>query len=121
MEKGSFEDSVKKAFENAEVNPTENSWANIELHLEKEKGLVLKEAFENAGVSPGENTWVNIALQLERSKGILLQRKLFRYKMLAAASVVFVLGVSFGMVYYQQVQSEKYRLALEQIKRDNQT
>ena len=66
MEKGKFEDSVKDAFRNAEVSPSDDSWTNISLELEKANGAQLK-------------------------------RRVFMYKMLAAASVIFVIGLSFGM------------------------
>ena len=66
MEKGKFEGSVSDAFKNAEVSPTENSWNNI-------------------------------ALELEKANGEKLKKRMLFYQMLAAASVVFAMGVSFGM------------------------
>jgi hypothetical protein len=66
MEKGKFEDSVNDAFRNAEVSPSEDSWTNI-------------------------------ALELEKANGAQLKRRVFVYKMLAAASVIFIVGLGFGM------------------------
>lgn len=42
MEREKFEESWKKAFENADVSPSDNVWTNIELGLEKAKGGDLK-------------------------------------------------------------------------------
>lgn len=42
MEREKFEDSWKKAFEGAEVSPSENAWTNIELDLEKARGGELR-------------------------------------------------------------------------------
>jgi hypothetical protein len=38
MEKENFEDSLKHAFDKAEINPSEMVWTNIELDLEKAEG-----------------------------------------------------------------------------------
>ena len=68
MEKRKFEDSFQEAFKNAEVNPSDNVWTNIELDLEKAEGDKMK-------------------------------RRLFFFKMLAAASVVFAMSIA-GIGYY---------------------
>jgi hypothetical protein len=57
----------------------------------------VSDAFKNAEVSPSENSWNNIALELEKANGQQLKKRVLFYQMLAAASVVFALGVSFGM------------------------
>ena len=38
MERRKFEDSFKQAFDEAEVNTSDNVWTNIELELEKAEG-----------------------------------------------------------------------------------
>lgn len=68
MEKGAFEDSIKKALDGAEAEPQ-------------------------------SHVWVNIELQLEREKAALLQRRMRRYQMLAAASLVFAVSVSLGLYF----------------------
>src|SRR5688572_22429738 len=42
MERQDFEDSWKRAFDKAEIPPSENVWTNIELDLERAKGSRLK-------------------------------------------------------------------------------
>lgn len=56
-----------------------------------------KKAFENAAVSPSENVWTNIELDLEKAKGSHLKRRLLFYQMVAAACVIFSLGVGVGV------------------------
>jgi hypothetical protein len=53
----------------------------------------LKKAFDQAEISPTENVWVNIELDLEKAKGSQLRKRLVFYQLLAAASVVFSIGV----------------------------
>jgi hypothetical protein len=76
MEKQKFEDSLKKAFENAEVNPSENVWTNIELDLEKASG------------------------------GHLKQRVVF-FQMVAAACIIFALGVGVGILILRNDYEKK--------------
>ncbi len=56
-----------------------------------------KKAFENAGVEPSANVWTNIELDLERARGSKLKRKLVFFQLLAAASVIFAMGVGVGV------------------------
>jgi hypothetical protein len=58
-----------------------------------------KDAFHKAEVGPSENVWTNIELDLEKAQGDKIRRKLFFYKMLAAASIAFAMCVA-GIGYY---------------------
>lgn len=60
----------------------------------------MKSAFEGAEYSPSENAWVNIELELERAEGKKMRRRIFFYKMLAAASVTFALAVAGAGLFY---------------------
>ena len=58
-----------------------------------------QEAFKNAEVNPSENVWTNIELDLERADGDKMKRRLFFFKTLAAASVIFAMSIA-GIGYY---------------------
>lgn len=58
-----------------------------------------QEAFKDAEINPSETVWTNIELDLERAAGDKMKRRLVFFKMLAAASVIFALGVG-GIGYY---------------------
>jgi hypothetical protein len=78
MERQNFEDSWKKAFEKAEVPPSDNVWTNIELGLEKANGSKLK-------------------------------RRLVAFQLLAAASVIFALGLGAGIFIMKNSYEESAR------------
>jgi hypothetical protein len=63
-----------------------------------------QDAFKEAEVSPTENVWTNIELDLEKAEGDKMKRRIFFYKLLAAASVAFAMCVA-GIGYYV-VQNE---------------
>jgi hypothetical protein len=72
-----------------------------------EKGDFEKEwsnAFEGTEVSPSDAVWTNIELDLERAAGGKMKKRILFYKMLAAASLVFAMGI--GGVYYLQSPPE---------------
>lgn len=60
---------------------------------------LMKDAFKDAEVTPSENVWTNIELDLEKAEGGDIRRRLFYYKMVAAASVIFALSVGVASVY----------------------
>lgn len=72
-----------------------------------------KEAFDQAEVSPSENVWTNIELDLEKARARKLKRRLVFYQLLAAASVIFALGIGLG-VYIGNSNNPGNNLALQQ-------
>lgn len=58
-----------------------------------------RDAFKEAEVSPTENVWTNIELDLEKAEGDKMKRRIFFYKLLAAASIAFAMSVA-GIGYY---------------------
>ncbi|MEO7991306.1 MAG: outer membrane beta-barrel protein [Chryseolinea sp.] len=59
----------------------------------------MKDAFKDAEATPSENVWTNIELDLEKAEGGDIRRRLFYYKLVAAASVIFALSVGVASVY----------------------
>jgi hypothetical protein len=111
MERRKFEDLFKQAFDGAELNPSDSVWAGIERELEKEKGS-FKQAFHGAEAVPSDNVWMGIELELEKVEGEKVRRRLFFYKMLAAASITFALCAA-GLGYF--IVSNKTAALNEQI------
>jgi hypothetical protein len=75
----------------------------------------VNEAFRNAEVTPRNESWRNIALELERANGASLKRKVLVYQLLAAACVIFTIGISLGMYLVTQQNNDLSReLALHQ-------
>lgn len=58
-----------------------------------------RDAFREAEVTPTENVWTNIELDLEKAEGDKMKRRIFFYKLLAAASIAFAMSVA-GVGYY---------------------
>jgi hypothetical protein len=56
-----------------------------------------KKAFDQAEVPPSSSVWTNIELDLERANGNRLKKRLAFFQLLAAASVIFSLGVGTGI------------------------
>lgn len=59
-----------------------------------------KDSFDGAEITPSDKVWTNIELDLEKESGGALKRRLFFYKMLAAASVVFAMAIAGAAVYF---------------------
>lgn len=70
------------------------------------------DAFEGAEVSPSDAVWTNVELDLERAAGGQMKKRILFYKMLAAASLIFAMGVA--GVYYLQVAPERNNMTARQ-------
>jgi hypothetical protein len=67
-----------------------------------------KEAFGKAEVSPSENLWTNIELDLAKAEGEEMKRRLFFYKLMAAASIAFAMCVAGVGTYMYKNPSAEY-------------
>lgn len=65
----------------------------------------VKDAFSGAEASPTETVWTNIELDLERAEGDKMRRRIFFYKLVAAASVAFAMCVA-GVGYYTVTKND---------------
>jgi hypothetical protein len=89
MERQDFEDSWKKAFDKAEIPPSDNAWTNVELDL-------------------------------ERANGSKLKKRLVVFQLLAAASVVFALGLGAGVfIMKNSYENAAEQLATKQMVKEN--
>lgn len=73
-----------------------------------------KDAFNGAEISPSDNVWTNIELDLEKEKGSQLKRRLFYYQLVAAASVIFTLGIGVGVYIQDNNNYDKDRLVIKE-------
>lgn len=74
-----------------------------------------KKAFDKAEVAPSDNVWTNIELDLERANGSKLKKRLVAFQLLAAASVIFALGLGVGVFIMKNSYEEAaMQLALQQ-------
>ena len=74
-----------------------------------------QDAFKEAEVSPSENVWTNIELDLEKAEGDKMKRRIFFYKLMAAASIAFAMSVA-GVGYYILKDQQRFGgpLAIDQ-------
>lgn len=81
-----------------------------------------KKAFEKAEVPPSDNVWTNIELGLERANGSKLKRRLAVFQLLAAASVIFSLGLGAGIFIMKNSYEESAKqLALDAAQKNRPT
>jgi hypothetical protein len=64
-----------------------------------------RKAFDEAEINPSDNVWVNIELDLEKAKGTQLKKRLIFYQLLAAASLMFSIGVGVSVYMLQDTMS----------------
>ena len=67
-----------------------------------------RDAFDGAEATPSHSVWTNVELELERAAGGKMKQRLLFYKLLAAASLVFAMGV--GGVYYVSYQNDQHQI-----------
>jgi len=72
----------------------------------------LRDAFRDAEVSPSDRLWTNIELDLEKAEGGEMKKRLFYYKLMAAASITFAICVAGAAVYFYSQQTKVNALAL---------
>lgn len=68
-------------------------------------------AFEGAEISPSDAVWTNVELDLERAAGGKMKKRILFYKLLAAASLIFAMGVA-GVYYLQVTPQQEDAMAL---------
>lgn len=75
-----------------------------------------KKAFDKAEIPPSESVWTNIELDLERANGSKLKKRLAAFQLLAAASVIFALGLGVGVFIMKNSYEEAaMQLATQQV------
>ncbi len=75
-------------------------------------------AFDKAEIEPSGSVWTGVELGLEKTIAGTMKKRIFYYKLLAAASLVLTLGVT-GLYFLSSTERNSEPLAMEQTTKSN--
>jgi hypothetical protein len=96
-ERGKFEDEWKKAFDKAELTPSEGVWSGIAQRAgqggQKLYGVDTgwKKAFDGAELNPSDEVWKAIDVSLVQAENARMKGRVVFYQRLAATSVIMLM------------------------------